>query len=81
MERPLVGSCSVLFGSLRSHLWGKAKRRRQTFLTEEERVVMSTTGFVAISIIVLFASIVYESTVISRFITEQKIQPREKLTS
>lgn len=42
---------------------------------------MSTTGFVAISIIVLFASIVYEFTVISRFITEQKIQPREKLTS
>jgi hypothetical protein len=42
---------------------------------------MSTTGFVAISMIVLFASIVYEFTVISRFITEQKIQHREKLTS
>jgi hypothetical protein len=33
---------------------------------------MSTAGFVAISIIVLLVSIVYELTVISRFITEQK---------
>ena len=71
MERPLVGSCSVLFGSLRSHLWGQATRRRQTFLSEEEPVV-STAGFVAISITVLLASIVYELTVVSRFITEQK---------
>jgi hypothetical protein len=79
MDRPLVDSCSVLFGSLRSHLWGQAKRAVK--LTEEERVVMSTAGFVTISIMVLFASIVYEFAVISRFITEQKIQHRENLTS
>jgi hypothetical protein len=42
---------------------------------------MSTAGFVTISIMVLFASIVYEFAVISRFITEQKIQHRENLTS
>jgi hypothetical protein len=31
MERPLVDSCSVLFGSLRSHLWGQAKRAVKHF--------------------------------------------------
>jgi hypothetical protein len=41
---------------------------------------LSTAGFVAISIMVLFASIVYEFAVISRFITEQKIHHRENLT-
>jgi hypothetical protein len=34
---------------------------------------MSTIGFVAIAIIIVFASIVYEFTVISRFIVEQKL--------
>ena len=76
-----MGSCSVLFDSLRSHLWGQSETTSQTFLTEEERVVVSTTGFVAISIIIVFTSIVYEFTVVSRFITEQQIQHREKLTS
>jgi hypothetical protein len=33
---------------------------------------MSITSFVAIAIIALFASVVYEFTVISRFIVEQK---------
>ena len=60
---------------------GPSETSRQTFLTEEERVIMSTAGFVTISIMVLFASIVYEFAVISRFITEQKIQHRENLTS
>ena len=32
---------------------------------------MSITSFVAIAIIVIFASVVYEFTVISRFIVEQ----------
>jgi hypothetical protein len=52
----------------------------QNGLTEEERAVMSTAGFVAIAITVLFASIVYELTVISRFITEQKLkqQPQDE---
>ena len=41
---------------------------------------MSITSFVAIAIISVFASIVYEFTVISRFIVEQKLkqQPQEE---
>jgi hypothetical protein len=39
---------------------------------------MSITSFVAIAIIVTFASVVYEFTVISRFIDEQKQQPQDK---
>ena len=35
---------------------------------------MTTTSFVAIAIISVFASIVYEFTVISRFIAEQKLK-------
>ena len=35
---------------------------------------MSTISFVAIAIISVFASIVYEFTVISRFIAEQKLK-------
>jgi hypothetical protein len=35
---------------------------------------MSTTSFVAIAIISVFASIVYEFTVISRFLAEQKLK-------
>ena len=35
---------------------------------------MSITSFVAIAIIALFASVVYEFTVISRFIAEQKLK-------
>jgi hypothetical protein len=35
---------------------------------------MSITSFVAIAIISVFASIVYEFTVISRFIAEQKLK-------
>jgi hypothetical protein len=54
---------------------GPSETSRQTFLTEEERVVMSTAGFVAISILVLFASIVYEFTVISRLIAKKNPAP------
>ena len=50
---------------------GTSDMTLQTFLSEEEPVV-SNAGFVAISITVLLASIVYELTVVSRFITEQK---------
>jgi hypothetical protein len=35
---------------------------------------MSITGFVPLAIIIVFASIVYEFTVISRFIAEQKLK-------
>jgi hypothetical protein len=35
---------------------------------------MSTISFVAISIITLLASIVYEFTVVDRFIAEQELQ-------
>ena len=35
---------------------------------------MSITSFVAIAIISVFASIVYEFTVINRFIAEQKLK-------
>jgi hypothetical protein len=38
---------------------------------------MSITSFVAIAIIGIFASVVYEFTVISRFIVEQK--PKQQL--
>ena len=40
--------------------------------------VMSTIGFVAIAIIIVFASIVYEFTVISRFIAEQKLKLQDE---
>ena len=39
----------------------------------EGRTVMSITNFVA-AIIIMLASIVYEFTVISRFIAEQQLQ-------
>jgi hypothetical protein len=41
---------------------------------------MSITSFVAIAIIVIFASVVYEFTVISRFLVEQKLkqQPQDE---
>jgi hypothetical protein len=41
---------------------------------------VSITSFVAIAIISVFASIVYEFTVISRFIVEQKLkqQPQDE---
>jgi hypothetical protein len=46
-------------------------------LTEEEPV-MSTISFVPIAIISVFASIVYEFTVISRFIAEQKLKLQDE---
>ena len=39
---------------------------------------MSTIGFVAIAIIIAFASIVYEFTVISRFGAAQKLKLHER---
>jgi hypothetical protein len=39
---------------------------------------MSTISFVAIAIISVFASIVYEFTVISRFIAEQKLKLQDE---
>jgi hypothetical protein len=39
---------------------------------------MSTIGFVAIAIIIVFASIVYEFIVISRFIAEQKLKLKDE---
>jgi len=41
-------------------------------LTEEERALMSTITFIAVAMMIVLASIVYEFTVISRFITKQK---------
>jgi len=43
-------------------------------LTEEERALMSTITFIAVAMMIVLASIVYELTVISRFITEQKLK-------
>ena len=39
---------------------------------------MSTIGFVALAIIIVFASIVYEFIVISRFIAEQKLKLQDE---
>jgi hypothetical protein len=39
---------------------------------------MSIIGFVAITIIIVFAIIVYESTVTSRFIAEQKLKLQDE---
>ena len=39
---------------------------------------MSATSFVAIAIISVFASIVYEFTVIGRFIAEQKLKLQDE---
>jgi hypothetical protein len=36
---------------------------------------MSTITFIAVAMMIVLASIVYEFTVISRFITEQKPKP------
>ena len=39
---------------------------------------MSTANFVAIAIVIMLASIVYEFTVISRFIAEQKLKLQDE---
>jgi len=37
---------------------------------------MSTTTFIAVAMMIVLASIVYECTIISRFITEQSLNVR-----
>jgi hypothetical protein len=39
---------------------------------------MSIINFLAIAITIVLASIVYEFTVISRFIAEQKVRPQDE---
>ena len=39
---------------------------------------MSTANFVAIAIVIMLASIVYEFTVISRFMAEQKLKLQDE---
>jgi hypothetical protein len=48
------------------------------FPPAERSAVMSTTSFVAIAVVIMLASVVYEFTVVSRFIAKQRPKQRDE---
>jgi hypothetical protein len=48
------------------------------FPPAERRAVMSSTSFVAIAVVIMLASVVYEFTVVSRFIAKQRPKQQDE---